>query len=219
MHKNGIGQSCRKYSVHDVRYERKQREFCFHNIISCSNHLAQRNRSDNTDSWCELFLAKEADVQILGDRITKNFDTGSFDDLAIFSTLAFTPESDQVQISPASSPVIFHHTLWRTWLFLAYSDEKRLCYQIFIASLKNSSIKGWPENVLFELGSERVKNQLCYSSVIWYFHTAELFIGLNWFACTVQCSCLYDIVVFNGLRGLVEETRDKTDQTRPLLLL
>ena len=100
MHKNGIGQSCRKYIVHDVRYERKQREFCFHNIISCSKHLAQRNRSDNTDSWCELFLAKEADVQILGDRITKNFDTGSFDDLAIFSTLAFTPESYQVQNFP-----------------------------------------------------------------------------------------------------------------------
>ena len=159
MHKNGIGQSCRKYIVHDVRYERKQREFCFHNIISCSKHLALRNRSENSDSWYELFLAKEANVQILGDRITKNFDTGSFDDLAIFSTLAFTPESDQVQISPAASPaVIFHHTLWRTWLFLAYSDDKRLCYQLFIASLVNSSIKGW-ENVLFELGSERVENQ------------------------------------------------------------
>ena len=36
----------------------------------------------------------------------------------------FTPESDQCQISPAASQEIWHHTVWRTWLFIAYSDER-----------------------------------------------------------------------------------------------
>ena len=34
----------------------------------------------------------------------------------------FTPESDQCQNSPAESQEIWHHTVWRTWLFIAYSD-------------------------------------------------------------------------------------------------
>ena len=36
----------------------------------------------------------------------------------------FTPKSDQCQISPAASPELLHHTIWRTWLFIAYSDER-----------------------------------------------------------------------------------------------
>ena len=36
----------------------------------------------------------------------------------------FTPESDQCQISPAASPEILHHTVRRTWLFIAYSGER-----------------------------------------------------------------------------------------------
>ena len=32
----------------------------------------------------------------------------------------FTPESDQCQNSPAASQGILHHTVWRTWLFIAY---------------------------------------------------------------------------------------------------
>ena len=36
----------------------------------------------------------------------------------------FTPESDQCQISPAASQEILHHTVRRTWLFIAYSDER-----------------------------------------------------------------------------------------------
>ena len=36
----------------------------------------------------------------------------------------FTPRSDQYQTSPAASPEILHHTVWRTWLFMAYSDEE-----------------------------------------------------------------------------------------------
>ena len=36
----------------------------------------------------------------------------------------FTPKSDQCQISPAASPQILHHTVWRTWLFITYLDER-----------------------------------------------------------------------------------------------
>ena len=35
----------------------------------------------------------------------------------------FTPKSDQFQISPAASPETLHHTVWRTWFFITYSDE------------------------------------------------------------------------------------------------
>ena len=38
--------------------------------------------------------------------------------------VAFATESDQCQISPAASPAILHHTVRRTWLFIAYSDER-----------------------------------------------------------------------------------------------
>ena len=36
----------------------------------------------------------------------------------------FDPKRDQLQISPAASPNILHHTVWRTWLFIRYSDER-----------------------------------------------------------------------------------------------
>ena len=68
----------------------------------------------------------------------------------------FTPKSDQYQISPAISPEILHHTVWRTWFFIACSDERWLHYLILATSLIRLSLKRW-ENVLFELGTERVK--------------------------------------------------------------
>ena len=71
----------------------------------------------------------------------------------------FTPKSDQFQISPAASPAILHDTVWRTWLFIAYSDGKCFRYQSLTTSLIHLSLKGW-ENALFELGSERVKPSL-----------------------------------------------------------
>ena len=70
-----------------------------------------------------------------------------------------TPKSDQVQISPVASPVILHHTVWRTWLFIAYSDWKMIIVPVLTTSLIHFSWKGW-ENVLFELGIERVKVKL-----------------------------------------------------------
>ena len=50
----------------------------------------------------------------------------------------FTPESDQCQNSPAASQEIWHHTVWRTWLFIAYSDEKWLYYKFSYKSLIQS---------------------------------------------------------------------------------
>ena len=49
----------------------------------------------------------------------------------------FTPESDQCQNSPAASQEIWHHIVWRTWLFIAYSDERWLYYKF---SLQHSYI-------------------------------------------------------------------------------
>ena len=68
----------------------------------------------------------------------------------------FTPERDQCQNSPAASQEIWHHTVWRTWLFIAYSDEKWLYYKFSLHHSYNRFLKGW-ENTLFELRSERVK--------------------------------------------------------------
>ena len=69
----------------------------------------------------------------------------------------FTPESDQCQISPPAPPEILHHTVWRTWLFISYSDEKWLYYKFSLHHSYSRFLKGW-ENTLFELRSERVKS-------------------------------------------------------------
>ena len=65
--------------------------------------------------------------------------------------------SGQCRISLAASPEILHHvTVWRTWLFIAYSDERWLCsINSHTTPLVHFSLKGW-ENVFFERGSERV---------------------------------------------------------------
>ena len=43
---------------------------------------------------------------------------------------------DQFQISPAASPEVLCQTVWRTWLFIAYSDDRWL-----ILSTSHSSLK------------------------------------------------------------------------------
>ena len=68
---------------------------------------------------------------------------------------SFTPKSCQCQISPAASPEISHHTVWRTWLFIAYSDERWLYYQFLVPHLYIFFLRGW-ENALIELGTEGV---------------------------------------------------------------
>ena len=59
----------------------------------------------------------------------------------------FTPGSDQFKISPAASPKLLHHTVWRTWLFISYSDERWLCYKFLVHHLY-ISLLGRLENVL-----------------------------------------------------------------------
>ena len=81
-----------------------------------------------------------------------------------YSFNPFTPESDQCQNSPAASQEIWHHTVWRTWLFIAYSDEKWLYYKFSLHHSYNRFLKGW-ENTLFELRSERVKKILNTSNM------------------------------------------------------
>ena len=65
-------------------------------------------------------------------------------------------KSAQFQTSPAASPVILHHTVRRTWLFIAYSDERWLLLPILTISLIHFSLKGW-ENVLFAPGNDTRK--------------------------------------------------------------
>ena len=65
------------------------------------------------------------------------------------------PKSDQFQFSPTASPEISHHTVWRTWLFIAYPDERWIYYQSSLPHL-HISFQRWWDNVLFELRSERV---------------------------------------------------------------
>ena len=72
-------------------------------------------------------------------------------------SIPFTPESDQCQNSPAASQEIWHHTVWRTWLFIAYSDEKWLYYKFSLHHSYNHFLKGW-ENTLFELRSDSLPN-------------------------------------------------------------
>ena len=61
-------------------------------------------------------------------------------------------------MSPAASPEILHHTVWRTWLFIAYSDERWWYYQFSVNHIIKyiHSLFERLENVLFELRSERV---------------------------------------------------------------
>ena len=55
----------------------------------------------------------------------------------------FTPESDQCQNSPAASQQIWHHTVWRIWLFIAYADERWLYYKFSLHHAYNCFLKGW----------------------------------------------------------------------------
>ena len=54
----------------------------------------------------------------------------------------FTSKSDQFHISPAGPPGILHPTVWRTWLFTAYSDEGWSILPILTTSLIHFSEVG-----------------------------------------------------------------------------
>ena len=75
----------------------------------------------------------------------------------------FTPKSDHFQISPAASPEILHHTVWRTWLVIAYSDKRWLYYQFSLPRNIHSILKGW-KNVLFDSSPARNQAKLTKTS-------------------------------------------------------
>ena len=56
-------------------------------------------------------------------------------------------------LQPHQKYNITQSTEWSTWLFIAYSDERRLYYQLPLLHLIHFSLKGW-ENIRFQLGSE-----------------------------------------------------------------
>ena len=54
---------------------------------------------------------------------------------ALTLSLSCHSQDDQYQISPAASREILHHTVWRTWLSMAYSDKKWLYDQFSLHHL------------------------------------------------------------------------------------
>ena len=88
----------------------------------------------------------------------------------------FNPESDQCQISPAASPEISHHTVWRTYLFIAYSDERWWYYQFSLLYLTHFLNVGrmyflslgvkWLRNVPLS-STCRADQSFLWSSALW----------------------------------------------------
>ena len=76
------------------------------------------------------------------------------------------PRVINFKIPHAASLEILHHKVWGTWLLIAHSDWKMIIMTILTTLLIHFPIKGW-ENVLFELGSERVNPG--WSEALFYF--------------------------------------------------
>ena len=77
-----------------------------------------------------------------------------FECQASLLTLSRLP-SDQLHISPAASPETWHHTVWRTWLLIPYSDKIWLYSQFSIPHLY-IAFRRLGECAFNWLGSERV---------------------------------------------------------------
>ena len=71
----------------------------------------------------------------------------------------FTPEGDEVQTSPAASPVIIHHTLWRTWLFTALLRWNAIVLPNSHCITYTFLYKRLGEYTFWDSGSERVKKE------------------------------------------------------------
>ena len=76
--------------------------------------------------------------------------------LVITTLTLHWPKSDQFHISPAALPEILHCTVWRTWLFIAYSNERWSYYQLSLPHFYISPRLG-ECTVRFELGSDRAE--------------------------------------------------------------
>ena len=70
----------------------------------------------NDNIWLKR---KDKELTISEERCQISHFSLSWDQFDSFWT---KPKVIKCQISPAASPEIWHHTVWRTWLFIAYSD-------------------------------------------------------------------------------------------------
>ena len=119
-----------------------------------ASHLTKNLANPKQVKWNLKFSAREywklRSIQISGDVSTRPPPPPPLN--------PFTPKSDQFHIFPAASPEILSHTVWRTWRFMAYLDERWLYYQFSVASHIHFSLGRLGEcTTVFELGSETVK--------------------------------------------------------------
>ena len=102
------------------------------------------------------------------------------------------------QMSPAASPEILHHTAWRTWLFIAYSDERLIMLPILSTSLIHLSFKGLGECIfwtwewrLIDVAEGLFKRGVPRSwSILWILITAWAEINF-WIVPGVICGVVY----------------------------
>ena len=103
-----------------------------------------------------------------------------------------TPKSDQCQISPAASPEILHHTVWRTWSFMAHSQE--------------CSISNFPCSLTRNITSHSMKNLAfhSFSDKRWLYYRFSLphlcvFWSYDWGL--IKCICLgaFQLAYFNTI--------------------
>ena len=78
-----------------------------------------------------LIQAQAYKEDLLGSQFDKRFSTNAhlrYKSKVPFPIVHAGPggalSRDQFQISPPASPELLHRTVWRTWLFVAHSDEK-----------------------------------------------------------------------------------------------
>ena len=84
-----------------------------------------------------------------------------------FSFNPSTPKSDQFQISPAAAPEIWHHTVRRTWLSIAYSDKTVDDYISLTLSLPRVINFKFPCSLTRNITSHSMKNLAFHSLLRW----------------------------------------------------
>ena len=123
----------------------------------------------------------------------------------------FTPKSDQFRICPAAPPEILHHTVWRTWLFIAYSDEEwlilpilRHCvtYTFLFGRLGECTFWGWEWKGWSLL---RTVSNVATFFLLWGGHQKSWSVWSamwvswnNWSTLTMWCSCWWTRVRAGG---------------------
>ena len=107
-----------------------------------------------TDAYLDQYLWYEADKRRLFPPWIKPSDTEP-PPLLVYKWCQGTV-AKSISNFPCSLNTKYNHTIWRTWLFIAYSDGSCLYYQFSLITYTFFSTICW-DDVLFELGNERVK--------------------------------------------------------------